>query len=72
MEISIGIYNSPENNIYYNNVPNDISKNLTGGQIGGWLNIRDEIVPQYQSNLDELAGTLIRQVNTLHSTGYTL
>lgn len=60
------------NNIYYNNVPNDISKNLTGGQIGGWLNIRDEIVPQYKANLDELAGTLIRQVNTLHSTGYTL
>jgi flagellar hook-associated protein 1 FlgK len=60
------------NNIYYNNVPNDISKNLTGGQIGGWLDIQDEVVPQYQANLDELAGTLIRQVNALHSTGYTL
>jgi len=60
------------NNIYYNNVPSDISKNLTGGQIGGWLDIRDEIVPQYKANLDELAGTLIRQVNALHSTGYTL
>ena len=60
------------NNIYYNNVPNDISKNLTGGQIGGWLDIRNEIVPQYQANLDELAGTLIRQVNAVHSTGYTL
>jgi len=57
--------------IYYNNVQNDVSNNLTGGQIGGWLNIRDEVVPQYQSNLDELAGTLIRQVNALHSTGYT-
>ncbi len=60
------------NNIYWNNVPSDISKNLTGGQIGGWLDIRDEIAPQYQANLDELAGTLIRQVNALHSTGYTL
>jgi flagellar hook-associated protein 1 FlgK len=60
------------NNIYWNNVPSDISKNLTGGQIGGWLDIRDEIVPQYQANLDELAGTLIQQVNTLHTAGYTL
>jgi len=60
------------NNIYWNNVPSDISKNLTGGQIGGWLDLRDEIVPQYQANLDELAGTLIQQVNTLHTAGYTL
>ena len=60
------------NNIYWNKVPTDISKDLTGGQIGGWLDIRDEIVPQYQANLDELAGTLIQQVNTLHTAGYTL
>jgi flagellar hook-associated protein 1 FlgK len=59
-------------NIYWNNVPEDISENLTGGQIGAWLDVRDEIVPQYQANLDELAGTLLRQVNALHSTGYTL
>jgi flagellar hook-associated protein 1 FlgK len=59
-------------NIYWNNVPRDISKDLTGGQMGGWLDIRDEIVPQYQANLDELAGTLIQQVNTLHTAGYNL
>jgi flagellar hook-associated protein 1 FlgK len=30
------------------------------------------MVPQYQANLDELAGTLIQQVNTLHTAGYNL
>jgi flagellar hook-associated protein 1 len=60
------------NNIYWNNIPKDISKNLTGGKIGGWLDLRDEVVPQYLANLDEIAGTLIQEVNTLHLTGYTL
>ena len=65
-------FSTQGDSIYYNNVPSDVSKSLTGGKIGGWLDIRDEIVPQYQANLDELAGTLIQQVNTLHTAGYTL
>lgn len=58
--------------ITWNNIPGDISKRLTSGKIGGWLDIRDEIVPQYIANLDELAGTLIAQVNAWHFSGYTL
>jgi len=65
-------FSTQGDSIYYNNIQTDVSNNLTGGQIGGWLDIRDQIVPQYQANLDELAGTLIRQVNALSSTGYTL
>ncbi len=61
-----------EEKIIWNDIPVDVSKRLTGGKIGGWLDIRDEIVPQYIANLDELAGTLISQVNTLHLSGYTL
>ncbi len=58
--------------IIWDDIPVDISKRLSGGKIGGWLDIRDEIVPQFIANLDELAGTLIAQVNTLHFSGYTL
>ena len=58
--------------IYWNQIESDISGELSGGEIGAWLDIRDEIVPQYLANLDELAGTLINEVNTLHQTGYTL
>jgi flagellar hook-associated protein 1 FlgK len=58
--------------IYWDNIPTDVSKKLTGGQIGGWLDMRDEVVPQYLANLDELAGTIIDQVNTLHTAGYPI
>jgi len=66
--------------IYWNDVPTDISEKLSGGKIGAWMDLRDEIIPQYMANLDELAGSLIYSVNDLHfqgnaldgSTGYLL
>ncbi len=60
------------NAIYWNNIASDISPKLRNGKIGGWLDLRDEIVPEYIANLDELAGALMREVNTLHFAGYTL
>jgi flagellar hook-associated protein 1 len=58
--------------IYYNGIQNDVSDRLTGGKIGGWLDLRDETLPQYRANLDEMAGTLIQEVNNLHLAGFTL
>lgn len=58
--------------IYWNETPTDIRDRLSGGKIGAWLDLRDEILPQYMANLDELAGTLIYQVNQLHFNGYGL
>jgi len=58
--------------IYWNGIPTDLSPQLAGGKIGGWLDIRDEIVPQYLANLDELAGNLIQEINAQHSSGYAL
>jgi flagellar hook-associated protein 1 FlgK len=58
-------------NIYWNNITSDISNQLTGGKIGAWLDLRDNILPQYMANMDELAGTMIQQVNNLHYNGYT-
>jgi len=64
--------NQEGNNIYWNNIPTDISNRLSGGKIGAWMDLRDEIIPQYMANLDELAGTMIHQVNALHYIdGYT-
>jgi flagellar hook-associated protein 1 FlgK len=61
------------NNIYWNEIQNDISDRLTGGKMGAWLDLRDSILPQYMANLDELAGTMIHQINDLHyNHGYTL
>lgn len=58
--------------IYWNKIPNDLSKKIQGGKIGAWLDLRDDLLPQTIANLDELAGTLIREINALHIGGYTL
>ncbi|MBM4351339.1 MAG: flagellar hook-associated protein FlgK [Deltaproteobacteria bacterium] len=60
------------NAIYWNGIASDISRKLQNGKIGAWLDLRDETIPEYIANLDELAGTLMREVNTLHLAGYTL
>jgi flagellar hook-associated protein 1 FlgK len=58
--------------IFWNEVPSDVSNRLQGGKIGGLLDLRDETLPQYAANLDELAGTLIKEVNDLHFAGFNL
>ncbi len=61
------------NKIYWNGIENDISSRLTGGKIGAWLDIRDNLLPQLMANLDELAGKMIHEVNALHyNDGYNL
>jgi len=42
------------------------------GEIGGTLQVRDEIVPGYLAKLDEMARQLVTNVNTQHSSGYGL
>jgi len=42
------------------------------GQIKGLLDSRDIMIPGYIDQLDEIARTLVEQVNALHSTGYGL
>jgi len=42
------------------------------GELGGTLLVRDSMVNDFQSNLDELAGALATQVNGVHSAGFGL
>jgi flagellar hook-associated protein 1 FlgK len=42
------------------------------GELGGTLIVRDSMVNDYLTNLDELAGALAGQVNSLHSSGFGL
>ncbi len=46
-------------------------KNLNG-QIKGLLDSRDEIIPGYLEQLDEIAATIVDAVNALHTAGYGL
>ncbi|GAB7025852.1 flagellar hook-associated protein FlgK [Geotalea toluenoxydans] len=42
------------------------------GEIGGTLQVRDQIVPGYLAKLDEMAGKIITSVNTQHTAGADL
>jgi flagellar hook-associated protein 1 FlgK len=47
-----------------------VTPELSSGQIGGWLKVRDTLVPAYQSQLDQFAYDLATTVNAVHVTGY--
>ncbi|MEK9673521.1 MAG: flagellar hook-associated protein FlgK [Rhodospirillaceae bacterium] len=48
---------------------NDITNSLRGGEIKGLVELRDDILPNLQSQLDELAAALRDQVNLVHNRG---
>lgn len=43
-----------------------------GGKLKAILDMRDDVIPDYMSQLDNLAETLVEDVNAIHSTGKTL
>lgn len=50
----------------------NITPGINGGKVGGWLEIRDEIIPKFKNELDELANAVIWEVNNAHSQGVGL
>ncbi|MGE3704317.1 MAG: flagellar hook-associated protein FlgK [Vicinamibacterales bacterium] len=50
----------------------DITAEITGGKVAGYLDVRDTHVPSYLAQLDQLAYDVSQQVNTLHQAGFDL
>jgi flagellar hook-associated protein 1 FlgK len=50
----------------------DITNYLTNGKLGGWLDMRDEIIAKNQLDLDALAKEFVWSVNQQHSQGVGL
>jgi flagellar hook-associated protein 1 FlgK len=50
----------------------DITSLISGGRLGGLLNIRDTIIPGLQASFDKLSSGLVNEVNQLHRQGYGL
>jgi len=50
----------------------DITNYLSDGKLGGWLDMRDEILSKYKLDLDALAKEVIWSVNQQHSQGVGL
>ncbi len=51
---------------------NNITGLISGGAIAGFLEIRDQKIPDYQNDLDTLADAIVSQVNTQHLLGTDL
>ena len=50
----------------------DITSTIKGGKMGGWIDMRDNVIPEYKGKLDDLAGSIIAAVNGVHSQGVGL
>jgi flagellar hook-associated protein 1 FlgK len=48
-----------------------VTKQMTGGAIGGALKVRDQVAEGLLSDLDEMAYTLATNVNAIHQQGFT-
>jgi flagellar hook-associated protein 1 len=51
---------------------NDITSQITSGQLGGTLQARDQQIPSIQTQLDTLAAGLANAVNTVQAGGFDL
>src|SRR5450756_245237 len=47
----------------------DVTSQITSGQIGGLINLRDNVLTGAQSQLDQLANQLSDSLNTVHNQG---
>ncbi|MEJ2099978.1 MAG: flagellar hook-associated protein FlgK [Desulfobacterales bacterium] len=50
----------------------NITADISGGKLKGYLEVRDGIIDDYLNRLDTLAQTLITDVNTIHQSGFGL
>ena len=50
----------------------DITTDISGGRLKGYLDVRDGVIDGYINRLDTLAQQLITDLNTLHQTGFAL
>jgi flagellar hook-associated protein 1 FlgK len=52
--------------------PVNVTSNIKNGELGGNLDLRDNILPGYQGQMDQLAAGISSQVNLAHRAGYAL
>lgn len=83
--VTDGLYNelslvrNPANSNYYDiyidqygGPPINITDNIRNGELQAMLTMRDENLPLYQEELDNLAFSLMYNVNSLHQSGFAL
>ena len=56
--------------IYLND--KEITDTINSGEIGGYIQVRDTLIPGYLKTLDDTAAGIIDRVNTVHAEGWDL
>jgi flagellar hook-associated protein 1 FlgK len=54
------------------NMAVDVTDQVNGGTLGGYMDLRDNILPGYEDQLNRIAGSLASQVNAQNEAGYVL
>ncbi|MGQ9569769.1 MAG: flagellar hook-associated protein FlgK [Thermodesulfovibrionales bacterium] len=68
--ISTRINEEGDKDIYLDGI--NITENISKGQLGGFISVRDTIRTSSLSGLRRLTASLIQEINILHRTGYGL
>ena len=74
----LGVKTDPANSNFYNVVFRDdpaeevLNNVVTKGKLAGFLEVRDDKVVNYLSDLDSLAASIIAEVNAQHQSGYDM
>jgi len=53
-------------------LPDGAPVDITSGELAGLMELRDTTIPEFIDRINQLAASLIGDVNSLHSTGYGL
>jgi len=55
--------------VYPNGVRENITANIDSGELGGILELRDQVIPDIQERMDRFAAALALEVNRIHRQG---
>ncbi|MCX7014694.1 MAG: hypothetical protein NTW86_19455 [Candidatus Sumerlaeota bacterium] len=58
--------------LYPNGVRENITSRIDSGELGGILELRDQVVPDMQDRMDRFAAALMLEVNRIHRQGVDL
>jgi flagellar hook-associated protein 1 len=72
LQDSLSTYSDSNGNLQIQTTNSQTPLTLTGGSIQGTIDARDGEIATLQKNINTLASTLISQVNSVNSTGYSL
>jgi flagellar hook-associated protein 1 len=71
---SFSLQTSPDSagNEHVSSLGQDITDSISGGQLGGTLQVRDNVLPGLSSQLNNLASQFATAINSAQSSGYDL